>query len=315
MAIRNQEFDLVHLHSRHPRRVEALHLILGADAHVAGQPATTVSTLLAHVEQRSLRLDLVYGAFAGEALVSACAAIESPGRAAMVFFANDDGSEPAHGASVAALTALQSGAWGRSIALLEVLLAPQSSHLGRTLSEAGFRPLTRLLYLDLAVQAGDAPTIGPFADIEWTTYASSGERLFRDVLDATYVDTEDCRALAGLRSTTEILASHRASGVHDPNLWWVASRNGEPVGILLLTRLPPRDAMEVVYVGVTKPARGRGIGSAMVHKAIGVCAAEGVTTLTLAVDRANTPARRMYARFGFCESMKRDAWIASPAWV
>jgi GNAT superfamily N-acetyltransferase len=111
----------------------------------------------------------------------------------------------------------------------------------------------------------------------------------------------------------DILAGHRATGEHDPGLWWAAVRGGRPVGVLLLTRFPERRSLEVVYVGVAQVVRGQGVGDALMGLALEVCARLSATTLALAVDSANTFARRMYDRWGFEQTGARDAWIATPS--
>jgi GNAT superfamily N-acetyltransferase len=59
------------------------------------------------------------------------------------------------------------------------------------------------------------------------------------------------------------------------------------------------EAMELVYLGLTPHARGRGLGDLLVRQALAATAASCVSKLSLAVDSANRPALALYHRHGF----------------
>ena len=136
--------------------------------------------------------------------------------------------------------------------------------------------------------------------------------MFCEALDASYAQTSDCKELVALRTTEDALAGHRASGSYDPRLWWVALRDSTPLGILLLARIDAASALEVVYIGVAQPMRGQGLADVLMHRAISAARRESATSLTLAVDRDNAPARALYSKWGFVQRFARDAWIATP---
>jgi GNAT superfamily N-acetyltransferase len=125
------------------------------------------------------------------------------------------------------------------------------------------------------------------------------------------VESLDCPELTGLRPIAEVLAGHRATGLFDSSLWWVARRGEEPVGVMLLNRIPDVEALEVVYMGVAQAARGTGVADGLLDQAVAAAKQAGASTLALAVDQRNTPARRLYTRWGFTETGARDAWIAT----
>lgn len=257
-----------------------------------------------------LAADLVFAAYTHGRLVGSCAALESPGHAALVWVGPDPHT-PAEGAATqAALRALRVEAERRSIKLLEVLLPPEATTTGPVLSEAGFGFLTRLLYLSRPLP-GKSVVCKSAQDLEWVGYSPQSDALFCTALERAYVGTLDCPQLAGVRSTRDILAGHRATGLHDPGLWWVVRRQAEPVGVLLLTSLETQPALELVYVGVAQVARGTGVANALLHRMVELGRQFSANLVTLAVDRGNTPARRFYARWGFVEIGKRDAWIAT----
>jgi len=61
---------------------------------------------------------------------------------------------------------------------------------------------------------------------------------------------------------------------------------------------------------VAAEARGKAVGNALLAKALGRATERGRTTVTLAVDSINEPARRLYERWGFREISRRRAWIS-----
>ena len=65
-----------------------------------------------------------------------------------------------------------------------------------------------------------------------------------------------------------------------------------------------------MYTTSIAPAwRGRGLGRALIDRAIAEARHRDIETLMLAVDDANTPARRVYEAVGFTATTQRDAWI------
>jgi ribosomal protein S18 acetylase RimI-like enzyme len=63
----------------------------------------------------------------------------------------------------------------------------------------------------------------------------------------------------------------------------------------------------VLAIGVVPEARGRGIGGALLDALLALAREHGFRALSLAVDRQNPAARRLYERTGF-----RDAGISDP---
>ena len=110
---------------------------------------------------------------------------------------------------------------------------------------------------------------------------------------------------------SDVLAGHRVAGAFDPELWSVAVREAQPVAVLLLSRLARQEAVEIVYMGVAQVARGTGVADAVMRRAVEAAGRVGANTLALAVDLRNTPARKLYGRWGFVEFADRDAWIVT----
>lgn len=305
------EFEMRRLTNEAPDYLLVLHRALGLNTPLEpGRPHQQVAALLANVQRGTASLDLLYAAYRGSQLLSCCVAIESPGRAALVCVSHDATHGRERLATAATLRAVRDEARRRSIVLLQVLSVPGEDHLHSALEEAGFRYLTRLRYLSRGSGERKRPT-WVVEDLEWIDYAAQIESLFQDAVGRSYAQSMDCPELTGLRPIPDVLASHRATGIFEPGFWWVAKRDQEPVGVILLNSMSGRPALEVVYMGVAQPARGTGVGDALLGRAVEAVRRSGASILALAVDERNLPARRMYARWGFVETGARDAWIAS----
>jgi GNAT superfamily N-acetyltransferase len=312
MAGAREQFEIRLIDNHHADYEPTLHRVLGLDPPPpGGVPAPLVADLLAGACRQDPRTQLLLGAYQGSRLKTGCLLHMLPGAAAMVFTPSRIPTEIDFRATVALLRTAKTVAWQESIALLEALTASESKVLGRALIEAGFNHLTRLIYLRRpGARLDSSGTAG--SDLEWVQYTPDQKPLFLDALERTYVQSLDCPELTGLRTAADVLAGHRATGVFDAALWWAAKRHGEPVGLILLNRIPRERTLEVVYMGVARPARGTGVADALLHRAIETVSRKDVKGLTLAVDERNAPARRMYARWGFAEVDLRDAWIAIP---
>ncbi|MFQ5590677.1 MAG: GNAT family N-acetyltransferase [Phycisphaerae bacterium] len=273
-----------------------------------------MADLLAHAERCGCPLDLVFGVYRGGQLVDATAVVESPGGAGLVLVPTQPGGESRARAVSVALDAVVRAAWQRSAKLLQFLSDPESTDLSLVLERTGFRCITRLLYL-IRPDAGRSAGIRAARNPDWVQYSPAHHGLFEQALELSYAGSLDCPELAGLRSAADVLAGHRAAGVFDPSLWRVAMQGPSPVGILLLNRLPGRPALEIVYTGVAQASRGTGVADALLHHAVTLARINRARILALAVDCRNTPARRVYARWGFTQVMARDAWVASPCWT
>ena len=73
--------------------------------------------------------------------------------------------------------------------------------------------------------------------------------------------------------------------------------------------VPEPDTWEVIYLGLTPAARGRGLGRKVIEHAVEL-AAPCVSRLELAVDVRNTPALRLYENTGFTPIDRRVVHLA-----
>lgn len=128
-------------------------------------------------------------------------------------------------------------------------------------------------------------------------------------LDRSYIDTLDCPALCGLRTTAEVIASHRATGRFDPDRWWLVWHEGRPEGCCLLSACPEHASIELVYMGLGPALRGRGLGRAVLTHGLRALAGVEAIEVTCAVDRGNKPALALYRALGFAEFTSRVAFV------
>ncbi len=258
-----------------------------------------------------LRADLLVGAFDEDRVVSAALAVESPGATGLLYIPPATRSPHERQAFIRVLEELKRLAWQRRLRLLQALISADDKPRAKDLAAAGFRFLADLLYMDRAADL-PKPRLKQRPEVSWVTYAPERRAAFIQALDATYIDSLDCPGLSDLRDTADVLAGHEATGVFNPNHWFLAMAGDVPAGVLLTAAVHNRSILEVVYMGVSAHFRGIGIGHCLLEKAVATSRREGLDGLTLAVDSINEPARGLYERWGFITTSRRAAWIAAP---
>lgn len=91
-----------------------------------------------------------------------------------------------------------------------------------------------------------------------------------------------------------------------PSAFAIVSQESEPQGFVLAWA-PAPDA-EILTLAVTPEARRRGVGSALVNAAGAAALMRGAASLSLDVADDNTAARALYAKLGFAEVARRNAY-------
>jgi mycothiol synthase len=193
----------------------------------------------------------------------------------------------------------------------------------RDLKRGGMPRVTELLYLerDTALPLPTASEKPASRDLlgwpcacptfEWRPFEFALEFEFRSVLQATYRGSLDMPELEGARSLDDIMESHRATGRFVAERWRLGYFPGKPeaASVLLMAEVPGRDVWEVIYLGLTPAARGRGLGRAVVQHALELARCH-VSRLELAVDCRNVPATRLYQSTGFLARDRRAVHLA-----
>lgn len=193
-----------------------------------------------------------------------------------------------------------------------------SVHGSLDLSRGGFPRVTELVYMErptAAVCPSSSSSARPSTrpPWNWSPFCDATEADFRAVMQATYRESLDMPELGGSRSLDDIIADHRAGGRYEPARWRLGRIAGDPdaAAVLMLAAIdaPEADAWEVVYLGLTPAARGRGLGRSVIAHALEL-AGPGAARLELAVDVRNLPALRLYESTGFTVIDRRVVHLA-----
>lgn len=196
--------------------------------------------------------------------------------------------------------------------LVQASIRPGEEENRPLLQDAGFVHLSTLLRMRCALE--DPPPACPDDDAQWSFL--HGSEYTRDelvrLIRQTYVDTLDCPLLIGRRPMEDILRSHETTGVYSPQWWWLAREGDLPAGCVLMNRLTEHYRAEIVYLGVAPEFRGRGLGGALLRRALHSVFEEGVFEIGLSVDAGNRYAKKLYERFGFEEESRRDCFALLP---
>ncbi len=304
------EDTMDHFQIRDLRREDirlALHLALPSAARTDDDLIGRVDHFLRYLAAQDLEINWKLGIVTQNCLVGSVLGVISPGKVAMILTSSCTPETALCDAVTRALELLEQKARHAGLAILQSLIPRDCADRAQVLSKAGYTFLADMRYLVLEVPRS-LPAEPRHADVVVEDYRAADEVVFRNTLSRTYEGSLDCPGLNGLRTIEEIVLSHRHTGIHDPRLWLIAKVGDNPVGVVLLTRVPLQSAMEIVYVGVVPEARGCSYGSYLVRLAIENAVSANSTHLMLAVDHRNHYARKIYASFGFEETDRRHAW-------
>jgi mycothiol synthase len=273
----------------------AVRLLLGGPGQVVSEEQ--VKEFLAFVEGRGITPEMFRVAEQSGKLTQASMPVISPGRT-MLLFASLPASPAQESIVSRAIDGVCRGVSDSQAHLAQVLIDPTDDGMQRVYEAAGFEVMAELIYLHVTPRA-DTPFPVLAAGWRWDNYSSSTHDQFIETIQASYSHSLDCPALNGMRDMNDVLEGHKASGVFNPNHWFLLMESNEPRGVLLLAS-SGRDAaqMELVYLGVPASSRGKKIGEILMRQAIAVVAADKHERLALAVDEKNIPALKLYYRHG-----------------
>lgn len=282
--------------------------------------------LIESAPAHGIDLSLIWGTVdrtgASPRVTQACLIVPTPGRTAMIYLSGPDDAPGAHDPSTqhahrvaslqVALEALDRNMADR-VALAQSLVAPAEHWAVAACVEAGMKRIAELSYQKLVLTKPQPPTLELPPGVELRPAGDVDEPAARAALaralEQSYIDTLDCPELCGLRHIDDVIESHRATGQHDPSLWWVVYRNGEPEGAVLLGPFPELGSMELVYLGIGPALRGLGLGKALMARAIRAAIEFGSLEMTCAVDTQNVRAMRLYRTLGFRAIDRRLALV------
>jgi ribosomal protein S18 acetylase RimI-like enzyme len=205
---------------------------------------------------------------------------------------------------------------GPSVAIVQALPDPRDIWAVSAFMHAGFIRIADLAYrphpgAPLGTNVGDPvwPKGVTVRTVHGCAPGDPDRELLIESLERTYEDTLDCPGLCGLRSTSDVLDSHRASGRWDGRHWRLVFQDERPHGCLLLSQCPESHVIELVYLGLSPALRGRGLGRKLLQ--LGLSRVRGLDAdhVTCAVDTRNAPALRLYEAFSFTISARRVALV------
>ncbi|QDT16939.1 GNAT family N-acetyltransferase [Alienimonas californiensis] len=142
------------------------------------------------------------------------------------------------------------------------------------------------------------------------TLAPESERLFRETTRESYAGSRDAPDARGADADADF-AAHQAAAGFRPDLCRLALRDGEALGLVLISASGEGAAAEwdVCYLGVSPAQRGRGVGRALLRDRLAAARDAGAAAVTCVVDAANEPAHRLYVAAGFVETGSRVLFL------
>ncbi len=287
-------------------RADALSLLLSGQTQ-AHDPS--VSGFLDFAREQNLSLDHLWACRRSEGMILSAMLLPCAGRTALIFLSpNVDAS--LHAAAAGLVGAMLQAQNRSRMRLVQALLDPGHENIATALVQAGFLSLATLVYMQRESEKARVPLDLP-PPYRLVHYSRGHRDLFARAVLATYEATLDCPGLLGLRDIDDILDGHMATGRFVPELWHAVYHGEEPAAVMLLNQLPQRAAMELVYLGLAKNARGQGLGTRLLRHGLSLTTAHGCTSMILAVDADNGPALKLYQRLAFQPTTRKLALIRS----
>ncbi len=120
---------------------------------------------------------------------------------------------------------------------------------------------------------------------------ANGSSVDRDIYPELLDPEQAGAALRGIAAGSCGRFDRRCTGV-------ATTPDGASIGVVLCSRCRPGEAF-IVEVAVAPDWQGRGVGTALVARALELLASRGVSDVSLGVTRANAAALRLYERTGF----------------
>jgi len=287
-----------------PMVPEALQFIAGGtrrDALVESQARYVEQTIRARNAQ-AVRL---WWARRWRGPVAAAVVLENPGRTGMLLHSAWQSPGVDGEALIELLRGIGEDAIQGGLSLVQSLQSPQDQADAQALTAAGYQRLAELIYMkrDLVL-----PIWREKPELTWRRYDQFTLPELMDVIAATYRQSLDCPALSGVRELSDVIEGHRATGVFQPQTWWIVDREGSPAGCILVNDSAGGDSAEAVYLGVVPAHRGHGLARDMLRRAAAHSYGRGLKSLTLATDAQNVYARRIYESEGFGQTLRRLAY-------
>ncbi len=241
-------------------------------------------------------------------IASMCIWVPAPGKTAMLFAPSLSEFPEAAQATELAIRAVLEDARAAGVLVVQAMMEPADAAGKTVFTAAGLSQLATLTYMERRPPA-QPPLFDLPPGMSLAPYSAATHGQFHQAIADSYLQTLDCPAMSGMREVEDVIAGHKSVGLFDPQLWSVVLRFGQPVACLLLSEIPARRALELVYLGVSATARGQGLGRHLMQRTLAIAARRQLDLLTLAVDASNVPAVKLYRRCGYTSVAQRVAMI------
>jgi GNAT superfamily N-acetyltransferase len=159
--------------------------------------------------------------------------------------------------------------------------------------------LSDLIHLAAEVspnEPSDEPSRLQFVPL--SDYSDAVADRLTQLVKATYDNSLDFPDLMQISPVEHVLQGYKTASLFRPELWFVLRKDGDDVGVLLLTDVPP-EQIELTYMGLLESARRHGFAKEIVRFAKAITSREKRMLLLTSVDEKNIPACQSYLAQGF----------------
>jgi mycothiol synthase len=203
------------------------------------------------------------------------------------------------------LAAAEDDARQRGSDCIFVAVLPTDRALRSLAERHGFRPEREILRMKRILD-GDLPAPAWPEGITVRTYTDADGEGVHALLDDEYSDWDSHYVR---ESHDHWLAFMTNPADFDPQLWFLAERDGELAGCALQWREHDRRGW-VKDLVVRRGERGRGLGVALLRHVLREYATLGATEVGLKVDSNNpTGAVTLYEKVGFVVDQRQEVWL------
>jgi len=197
------------------------------------------------------------------------------------------------------VTAVSSSVLHSEVPIVQAFSEPDRPEDIAMLTEAGLQKVAELINMNCYYSNREMLQNQPDPDLKFITAEDIDISIFMDLIRSTYIESLDCPKILGLRDTADVLESHRNTGIYSPSSWHIAMIDDVPAGCVLMNSSSKPGMVELVYMGVAKRFRGRGLGSQLLIHGAKAAFASKFRGIHLAVDSGNSYARKLYEEAGF----------------
>ncbi|MFW9768173.1 MAG: GNAT family N-acetyltransferase [Candidatus Thorarchaeota archaeon] len=148
-------------------------------------------------------------------------------------------------------------------------------------------------------------TLRMFLDTPYETLEQVGYRTLKDSKEGLFLSMTHDEQMV----TLQYFFDKEKSYIDDASL--ILESNGEIMGFVI-TRIGDDDEPEIGPIGLVPEARGKGLGSFLLVRALKSLKDSGYTSVSLDTTVTNHPAQRLYRKYGFEDVYYKQFYFWSP---